>query len=95
MHVLRVLLASLGMSLVALQVLAAPINVNTADAEALAEALNGVGPRIASAIVEYREDKGPFSSIEELIEVKGIGPKTLEKNRENIVLDDAAEATAD
>ncbi len=53
------------------------VNLNTATAEEL-EALPGVGPVTAAAILEYREQYGPFLSPEELLEVKGIGEKTLE-----------------
>jgi competence ComEA-like helix-hairpin-helix protein len=56
------------------------LDLNTADAVALAE-LPGVGPTIAGRIVEYREEHGLFGSVEELLEVRGIGQKTLEKLR--------------
>lgn len=67
---------------------AEPVNVNTADAETLAAALYGVGEKTASAIVEYREEHGPFDSVEELLQVKGIGPGTLKRNRKDIFLND-------
>jgi len=63
------------------------VNINTADAAALAAALNGVGTSRAEEIVRYREAYGPFKSVEELADVKGIGPSTLEKNRALITLD--------
>lgn len=56
------------------------ININTANADELDE-LPGVGPVIAQRIIEYREAMGGFKSLEELIEVKGIGEKTMEKIR--------------
>ncbi|WP_420590386.1 ComEA family DNA-binding protein [Bacterioplanoides sp.] len=59
--------------------LATPVNINTATAEQLTE-LKGIGPNKAKAIVQYRQEKGPFSSIEELVLVKGIGQSTLKKN---------------
>jgi competence protein ComEA len=62
------------------------VNVNTADAPAIAEELNGVGTKKAQAIVDYRTENGDFKTIESLTEVKGIGLKTVEKNRENIQL---------
>lgn len=65
---------------------AAPVDVNSADADKLAESLSGVGPRIAAAIVEYRKQNGPFQSIDELLNVKGIGSKTLERNQKDIIL---------
>lgn len=62
------------------------VNVNTADAAAIAEELNGVGVKKAQAIVDYREANGQFKTIESLTEVKGIGIKTVEKNRDAIEL---------
>lgn len=49
------------------------VNINSADMETLARELNGVGSAKARAIVEYREANGAFASIDELLEVKGIG----------------------
>ncbi len=66
---------------------AASVNVNRADAETLAAALNGVGLARAREIVRYRETFGPFTSVEELAEVKGIGPATIDRNRAVITLD--------
>jgi competence protein ComEA len=63
------------------------VNINTADAAALAAGLNGVGPSRAEEIVRYRETYGPFASVDELAEVKGIGESTLEKNRSVITLE--------
>lgn len=57
------------------------ININTADARAL-EGLPGVGPALAERIVRYREQNGPFSMVEELTNVSGIGEKTLEGLRD-------------
>ena len=66
--------------------LAAPVNVNTADAETLSEALQGVGPSKARAIVEYRQKHGPFRSPDDLSLVQGIGERTVELNRANILV---------
>ena len=63
------------------------VNINTADAESLASSLNGVGEKKALAIVEYREQNGPFKSADELTLVKGIGESTVEKNRDNITIE--------
>jgi competence protein ComEA len=62
------------------------VNVNTADAVAIAEELKGIGVKKAQAIVDFRTENGNFTTIESLTEVKGIGLKTVEKNRENIQL---------
>jgi len=65
---------------------AAPVNVNTASAEEIAQALNGVGEVKAQAIVAQREADGPFKTAADLTRVKGIGAKTVEKNKEDIQL---------
>ena len=66
---------------------AAQVNVNTADAETLSSELSGVGQSKAEAIVSYREQHGPYKSVEELTNVKGIGTATIDKNRSNIILE--------
>jgi competence protein ComEA len=72
---------------------ATPVNVNKADAATLASSLDGIGPSKSAAIVAYREEHGPFQSVDDLSHVKGIGPATLERNRSAILLSDA-EGTA-
>jgi competence protein ComEA len=69
-----------------LWVLAGPVNINTADAEAISEALQGVGLSKAKAIVEYRQKHGPFKAPEDLSLVKGIGERTVEMNRDDILV---------
>lgn len=64
----------------------AQVNLNSADALQLQEGLIGIGAVKAQAIVEHRTAYGPFASIDELLEVKGIGAATLEKNRERLTL---------
>jgi competence protein ComEA len=59
---------------------AASVNVNTATLEELT-ALPGIGEKRAQAIIEARKQKGGFKSVDELTEVKGIGPANLEKLR--------------
>lgn len=63
------------------------VDINTASAEQLAEALDGVGPAKSEAIVAYREQNGDFTHIDELIEVRGIGLRTVDSNRGRIELD--------
>lgn len=65
---------------------AGPVDVNSANAETISAELKGVGMSKAQAIVEYRREHGPFKSVDELTLVKGIGPRTVEINRENILL---------
>ncbi|MFO7787179.1 MAG: ComEA family DNA-binding protein [Halospina sp.] len=63
------------------------VNINTASADTLADALHGVGPAKADAIVAWREEQGEFTTPEHLEEVDGIGPATISDNREKIRLD--------
>jgi competence protein ComEA len=62
------------------------ININTADVATLDRVMDGVGPAKAAAIVEHRRLHGPFRSVEQLVNVKGIGPATLELNRARIMV---------
>ena len=62
------------------------ININQADAETLAQ-LKGVGDKKAEAIVAWRDANGPFTSAEQLLEVKGIGQAILAQNKQVIVLE--------
>jgi len=64
------------------------VNINTADKESLMAAIQGVGEKRAEAIIAYREENGPFKSVEELSEVKGIGSATIESNYENLTVID-------
>ncbi|MFK8043822.1 ComEA family DNA-binding protein [Congregibacter sp.] len=60
------------------------VNINSASAIELSSQLNGIGGSKAEAIVRYREQFGPFESVEELSEVTGIGAATVERNRKLI-----------
>ena len=60
------------------------VDLNQADAPTLQRELAGVGEAKAKAIVTYRESNGPFASVDELLEVKGIGKAILDKNREKL-----------
>lgn len=64
---------------------AGKLNINTATAEQL-ESLPGVGPVTARAIVEYRKQNGIFRSVDDLLEVRGIGPKRLEQIRPYVIV---------
>jgi competence protein ComEA len=63
------------------------VDINIASAEEIAAALKGVGRTKAEAIVRYRETNGKFKFIDELVNVKGIGLRTVDINREVILLD--------
>ncbi len=72
--------------LLSFSVFAEPIDINKASAQEIATSLDGIGDKKAEEIVKYREKHGDFKSIDELSNVKGIGMKTLEKNKNNIKL---------
>ena len=63
----------------------AAVNLNLASAAEL-QVLPGVGPALAERIVAYREAQGPFETVDQLSEVKGIGAKSLEKIRGSVTL---------
>lgn len=67
---------------------AEPVNVNTASAEEISESLKGIGLSKARLIVDYREANGSFLHVDELVNVKGIGVKTIDNNRGMILLED-------
>jgi competence protein ComEA len=71
--------------------LAGVVNINTADAQSLAGNISGVGIKRAQAIIDYRDAHGPFKSVDDLTQVKGIGSKLLERNRENLVVSEETE----
>jgi competence protein ComEA len=82
MRSLSSLLLSAGLVLCSFTATAGPVDINTADASTLAKELNGVGPARAQAIVAYRNEHGPFKSVEDLALVKNIPRKLIENNRE-------------
>ncbi len=86
-HTIRHALGALALGVaLAFPALAGAVDINSADAQTLAEELNGVGLAKAEAIVAYRDAHGPFASAEDLTKVKGIGLATIEKNRDAIQL---------
>jgi competence protein ComEA len=64
------------------------INLNTATLEELVT-LERIGPKHAQAIIDYRETYGPFEKIEDIMKVKGIGPKTFEANKDKLAVGEA------
>ena len=92
MESIRKLFATLGLAIVLglpLVAVAGPVDVNTADAETISSELKGIGLAKAKAIVEYRKKHGPFKAAEDLTLVKGIGERTIEINRANILVSPA------
>ncbi|MGN6314052.1 MAG: ComEA family DNA-binding protein [Rhodanobacteraceae bacterium] len=83
---IRNILAALVLALAcALPAFAAtPVDINHADAATIANSLDGIGLSKASAIVAWRNAHGPFKSVDDLRQVKGIGDKTLAHNRDAI-----------
>jgi competence protein ComEA len=86
------LLLSAGLVLCSLTAVAGPVDINTADASTLAKELNGVGPSRAQAIVAYRNEHGPFKSVDDLALVKNIPRKLIENNRESLRVGGGASA---
>jgi competence protein ComEA len=66
-----------------------PVNVNTASAEEISQSLKGIGLSKAQSIVAYREANGSFTHVDELVNVKGIGIRTVDQNRGLILLNDS------
>lgn len=62
------------------------ININKASVQEIAE-LKGIGVSYAERIVQYRKDNGPFKAPEDIIKVRGIGPKALEANKNRITVE--------
>ena len=62
------------------------ININTASFEELIQ-LERIGHKLAAKIIEYRKNNGPFEKPDDIMKVKGIGPKTWELNKDRIVIE--------
>jgi len=86
MRLLKTLIIFMALLLSMPFALADKININTADQETLDAVLDGVGPKKAQAIIDYRTKHGAFKVIDDITKVSGIGPKTLEKNRDKITV---------
>ena len=88
MNTLKTLFSSLilSLALAGAAIAGETVNINTADAATIDRVLVNVGPAKAQAIVDYRKANGAFRSAEQLAMVKGIGLKTVEKNRDRIAI---------
>jgi competence protein ComEA len=67
-----------------------PVDINKADAVTISESLDGIGMAKAQAIVTWRDQHGPFKTVQDLAEVKGVGMSLVERNREAIQLGETA-----
>ena len=86
MRIFKYLTLAVGSILIAGGVFASPVDINSAGAASLATNIQGIGPKLAQAIVDYRKENGPFLSLGELISVKGIGPVILERNLDQLLI---------
>jgi competence protein ComEA len=73
---------------------ATPVNINTADAQKIADSVSGFGLKKAQAIIDYRTKNGDFKTLDDLNKVSGIGDKTIEKIKADILFSDAGAAPA-
>jgi len=83
----------MALSLCAFNAFSSPVNINTADAKTISDALSGIGLKKAEAIIKYRTEKHPFKTLEDLLEVSGIGEKTIEINKNDILFSDANDSS--
>ncbi len=81
----KIILVLLTVMFLTVNIALAAVNINTADRKTLAS-LPGVGDVKAEAIVQYRKDHGEFKNAQDLVHVKGIGPKTLKKLSKEITI---------
>lgn len=86
----KVIALALAMGISALAWAGPSVNINTASADELAAALHGIGQAKAEAIVEYRDQNGPFEHLDELVNVRGVGMRTVDENRDRVTLGDDA-----
>lgn len=89
MKIIKLLIMTMALFFSALT-WATPVNINTADAKTIAKVIKGVGDKRAQAIIEYREKHGPYARVDDLTKIKGIGQKTVDKNRENITVGESS-----
>ena len=94
MSFLRTLFLSLALLIAPFVVNADQVNINTADAKTLAAALDGIGDAKAAEIVTYRQEHGPFKSVNDLLNVKGIGEAILQKNQDRLTVGEQAGSKA-
>jgi len=87
MDIIRKIILVLLLASPAALLAADTININTAD-KATLSSIKGVGEKRAEAIIEYRNENGPFESVDELASVSGIGQGTVDSNRDILSVSD-------
>jgi len=80
----KLFLATAALALFSTSLFAAPVNINKASAEQIADALKGIGKAKAQAIVKYRKKNGKFKKPEDITKVKGIGPGIYAKIKKDV-----------
>ena len=80
----KILFAALAAAVFSSSLFAAPVNINKASAEQIADALKGIGMAKATAIVEYRKKNGKFKKPEDIVKVKGVGPAIFAKIKKDV-----------
>lgn len=88
MKLINTIILTLLLALPVIGFSAESININTADKETLMSVIKGVGETKAEAIIVYRKENGDFKSVDELVNVKGIGQTTIDKHREQLTVSD-------
>jgi competence protein ComEA len=83
MNIVKFGIVALSLSL---PVFASPVNINTATAEEISQALNGIGLKKAQAIIHYREQNGIFKKASDIVSVKGIGVSIYKDNSQDILV---------
>lgn len=78
------------LALFAGQLFAKPVNINTANAKTISQSLPGIGMKKAEAIIQYRNKYGPFKTLSDLVKVRGIGEKTVQKNKQDILFSEVS-----
>ena len=82
------------MLLFSANVFATPVNINTADAQKIADSLKMIGEKKAQSIIEYRVKNGQFKNVDDLKKVAGIGDKIIDKNKDDILFSDSLTSMA-
>lgn len=90
MHILRKLIVLIFLGMPVTLPAAGEIDINTAD-KATLMTLSGIGESFAQKIIDYRERNGGFKTVQELTNIRGIGPALVEKNKDLLTAGKPAE----